>query len=74
MRRLRIDRINLRLRNVSAATAQDAARLLGPALSRALAAGQSLKATPTDPVGTAPGADGLATSIAARIAAQVRRG
>ena len=67
MRRLRIGRINLRLKNVSAATAQDAARLLGPALSRALAA------PPTDPIAS-PGASGLATTIAARIAAQVRKG
>jgi hypothetical protein len=36
MRRLRIGRINLRLRHLTPAVAQEAARLLGPALAQAL--------------------------------------
>jgi hypothetical protein len=36
MRRVRIDRLDIHLRNVPAAAAQDAGRLLGPALAKAL--------------------------------------
>jgi hypothetical protein len=49
MKRLRIDRIELHLRNVSPATAKDAAHRLGPELARAFASSVGrLKAAPTE--------------------------
>jgi hypothetical protein len=79
MRRLRIDRIDLHLRNVPEGTAGDAARLLGPALTRALAnravtaeGGSTVDAGRVQVDGEG-GAAALAAGIAARIAAKTSR-
>jgi hypothetical protein len=80
MKRLHIDRIDLHLRNVPAATAGDAARLLGPALTRALAnrtvtaeGGSDVDAGRLQVAGE-PGAPALADGIASRIATKTSRG
>ncbi|MGH8581308.1 MAG: hypothetical protein ACREWG_00670 [Gammaproteobacteria bacterium] len=74
MKRLVIDRLDLDLRGVSPATAQTVARLLGPALARAMR-GRQIDAAPDHQIdagrlgvatGTEPGV--LATRIAERIA------
>lgn len=82
-RRLRIERLELDLRGVPPATAEAAARALGPALARAL--GQSLataplQQAPADRIDAGrlamPGSPGpleLATGIAQRIADSARR-
>ena len=73
MKRLHIDRIDLHLRGVAPSTAQDAARLLGPALARALA-GRTVTHGGADvdagrlKLAQAPAAPALAAGIAARIA------
>jgi hypothetical protein len=78
MKRMHIERIDLHLRGVAASTAQDAARLLGPALARALAnttvtpAGADVDAGRLT-FGSAPEAPALAAGIAARIAQQAGR-
>ena len=78
MKRLRIDRIDLHLKNVSAAVAEDTARRLGPALAEALASGAAAdRARPTRDgerltLETATDARGIAAGIAGRIAAKAR--
>lgn len=78
--RVRVGRIDLDLRGVAPATARAAAEALGPPLQRALAEGEGgfVGATRIDAgrigAGAAPGAAGLAESIAARIARQLRAG
>ena len=79
MKRMRIDRIDLHLHGVAPSTAQDAARLLGPALARALAgktmanAGADLDAGRLR-LAQAPEAPALASGIAARIAQKAGKG
>jgi len=79
-RRLRIDRLELDLRGIAPATAEAAARALGPALADALAPHHAHIA-PADRIDAgriaspaSPGADDLAASIARRIAGAARRG
>jgi hypothetical protein len=74
MRRVRIDRLDIHLRNVPAAAAQEAGRLLGPALARALQGcglsspdGADVDAGRLS-VGTGVTSQALATGIAERIA------
>ena len=73
MKRMHSDRIDLHLRGVGPSTAQDAARLLGPALARALA-GKAVAPGGADvdagrlTLAQAPEAPALAAGIAARIA------
>lgn len=78
-RRLRIDRLELDMRAIAPATAEAAARALGPALAHALAAHQAPIA-PADRIDAgriaspaSPGAHDLAAAIAQRIAHTVRR-
>lgn len=78
MKRVHIDRLDIRLRNVPAETAQDAGRLLGPALARAL---QQRTVAGTGGADVDAGrvsvgdtrAEALAASIAQRIAATTSR-
>lgn len=79
MKRLVIDRLDLDLRGVSPATAQAVARLLGPALARAMR-GRQIDASPDHQIdagrlgvasATEPG--GLATQIAERVAHKTSR-
>jgi hypothetical protein len=79
MRRLTIERLELDMRGVPHATAEIAARRLGPALSRALA-GRQLIAAPAAridagpvAVGAAPDANGLAARVAQQIAGRMSR-
>ena len=79
MKRLHIDRIDLHLRGVAPSTAQDAARLLGPALARALAdttvtAGGADVDADRLKLARAPEAPALAAGIAARIAQKAGKG
>jgi hypothetical protein len=74
MKRLAIDRLDLDLRGVPHATAEAAARLIGPALAVALA-GRNVAATPGASidagrvtVGAAADANALATRVAQQIA------
>jgi len=79
MKRLHIDRIDLHLRGVAPSTAQDAARLLAPALARALAdrtvtpGGADVDAGRLS-LPQAPEAPALAAGIAARIAQKAGKG
>jgi len=73
MKRLSIERLNLDLRGISPATARSAARLLGPALTQALA-GRRLIAKPTASIDA--GHVGIeaphdSTKLASRIAQQI---
>jgi hypothetical protein len=77
MKRISIDRLDLDLRGVSRDTADNATRLLGPALARALAA-RRLSATGAERIDgghVAGSADAgtIATGIAQRIAAKTSR-
>lgn len=79
-RRVRIDRLELDLRGIAPATAQAAARALGPALAKALAPHHAHLA-PADRIdagriasAAAPSAHDLAAGIAQRIADAARRG
>jgi hypothetical protein len=79
VRRLTIERLELDMRGVPHATAESAARRLGPALSRALADRQ-LTATPAAridagaiAVGAAPDANVLAARVAQQIAGKTSR-
>jgi hypothetical protein len=70
VRRIRIDRINLHVRGVTPSTVQSAARLLGPAVARALA-GRTVATEPDASVdagrvvvGAAPHPEPLAARIA----------
>lgn len=79
-RRLRIERLELDLRGIAPATAEAAARALGPALAQALAPHHALIG-PADRIDAgriaspaSPGALELATSIAQRIADSARQG
>jgi len=70
VRRIRIDRINLHVRGVTPSTVQSAARLLGPAVARALA-GRTVATEPDASVdagrvvvGAAPHPEPLAAHIA----------
>jgi hypothetical protein len=79
MRRLTIERLELDMRGVPAATAESAARRLGPALSRALA-GREMTAVPAARIdagaialGAAPDANVLAVRVAHEIAAKTSR-
>ena len=79
MKRLVIERLELDLRGIPHATAEGAARRIGPALSRALA-GRQLTATPAARVdagslafGAAPDANVLATRLAQRLAGKTSR-
>lgn len=79
MKRVRIDRINLHVRGVAPSTVQSAARLLGPAVARALA-GRDVAAEPDAPVDAgrlavdaAPDPAPLATRIADRIVGAAAR-
>jgi len=73
MRRFKIERLELDMRGVPRATAESAARGLGPALARALA-GRELTATQAaridaGAVAAGPAAD--AGALAARVAQQI---
>jgi hypothetical protein len=74
MKRLVIERLDLDLRGVPRATAELAARQIGPALARALTGRRltSVSAASVDAgavaIGAAPEAAAVATQIAARIA------
>ena len=84
-RRLRIDRLDLDLRGIPPATAEAAARALGPALARALASNHARIAraghiAPADRIDAgritspaSPRARDLAAGIAERIAGAVRQ-
>ena len=79
-RRVRIDRLELDLRGIAPATAEAAARALGPALAKALAP-QHAHLAPADRIDAgriaspaAPGAHDLAAGIAQRIADSALRG
>ena len=82
VRRLRIDRLDLDLRGIAPATAESAARALGPALARALArppASHDVHVRPSERIDAgrvespaSPGAQDLATGIADRIARSIR--
>jgi hypothetical protein len=79
MKRLLIDRLELDLRGIPHATAEAAARRIGPALSGALA-DRRLTAATTASIdagavvfGAAPDADALATRIAQQIAGKTSR-
>jgi hypothetical protein len=77
MKRLSIDRLDLDLRGISRDTADNAARLLGPALARALA-GRRITATGAESIdaGRVTGsadAGTIATGIAQRIAEKTSR-
>ncbi len=79
MKRLVIDRLDLDLRGVSPATAETVARLLGPALARAMR-GRHIDASPAQRIdagrlgtATATEPDVLATQIAERIAHRTSR-
>lgn len=80
LRHLRIERLELDLRGIAPATAEAAARALGPALTRALAP-QHARIAPADRIdagritsAASPGANDLATHIAQRIADRARGG
>jgi len=80
MKRLTIERLDLDLTGVPRETAAAAARLVGPALARALA-GRRLDAAPADRIDAgrlaspaSPEAGALAARIAHRIAAKTSRG
>jgi hypothetical protein len=79
MTRVRIARINLHLKGVAPAAAQDAARLLGPALARALAARGITPGSRDEVDGgresltAAPSGPGLAAHVAQRIARATSR-
>ena len=80
MKRLTIDRLELDLRGVPPATAEAAARALGPALARELAQ-RRVAAAPAEHIdagriasGAAPDAGLLATQIAQRLAHTTSRG
>jgi hypothetical protein len=79
MKRLVIDRLDLDLRGVSHATAETVARLLGPALARAMR-GRHIDASPDHQIdagrlgmATAPAPAVLAAQIAQRIAHKTSR-
>lgn len=74
--KLRIDRIDVHLRNVPAATAQDAADLIGPALARAVASAAPEQEHDAGRLafGTTPSAQTLASTIAQRLAAKTGKG
>ena len=78
-RRVTIERIEIDLRGIAPASAEAAARLLGPALTRALTAERSrIGATDRVDAGEiaytrAPSIDALAGDIAQRIARGMRR-
>ncbi|PXX69515.1 hypothetical protein SAMN05660489_02915 [Pseudomonas sp. LAMO17WK12:I10] len=75
-RRLHIDALELDLRGVSPATAEALARLLGPALARALAQQPYAPLACLDAgrlaCAASPDAEALATDIAQRIAGRLR--
>jgi siderophore synthetase component len=80
MKRLSVERLNLDLRGITPATARSAARLLGPALTQALA-GRSLIDRPAASIDTgrsgietAHDSTRLASHIARQIAAKTSRG
>ncbi|NIR30214.1 MAG: hypothetical protein GWN84_13065 [Gammaproteobacteria bacterium] len=80
MKRLHIDRVQLRLKGVDVRTAEAAARLLGPALAARLAASPapSHPPQPHDPaqgpvrVTPRPDPEELSRAVAERLSAQVR--
>jgi len=79
-RRLRIDRLELDLRGIAPATAEAAARALGPALAQALAPHHA-QIAPAERIDAgritspaSPDAHELATRIAQHIADSARRG
>lgn len=79
-RRLHIERLELDLRGIAPATAEAAARALGPALAQALAP-HHRQIAPADRIDagritspSSPAAHDLATHIAQCIAASARRG
>lgn len=78
-RRVRIERLELDLRGIAAATADAAAHALGPALADALAA-QNIHLVATDRIDAgcivspaSPDAHDLARTVARRIANTIRR-
>ena len=84
MSRLHIDRLELDLRGIAPATAEAAARLLGPALAQALAqARKGASAAPGSPMQldagglntlANPAPQALATQMAGRIATRIHGG
>jgi hypothetical protein len=80
MKRVIIDRLELDLRGVAPANAQEAARLLGPALQRALAK-RSISASPAErldagriDITASAQPPSIATRAAERIAQHISRG
>jgi hypothetical protein len=79
-RRLRIGRLDVDLRGIAPATAEAAARALGPALARALTAhhplGAGAERIDAGRIEThaSPDAEGLAASLARRVARALERG
>ena len=78
LRRLRIERLEIDLRGIAPATAETAARALGPALARALESSRA-PITPADRLDAGritstatPDAGDLASGIAKRIARTLR--
>jgi len=65
-RRVRIDRLELDMRGIAPGTAEAAARALGPAIARELAAGGGA------PEASTPGPRDLVTGIARQIAGRIR--
>jgi hypothetical protein len=80
MKRIAIERLDLDLRGVPQPTAESAARLIGPALARALSGRQVVgtRGAGIDAgriaMETAPDANALSTRIAQQIAGKTSRG